>query len=278
MQERLIRTAADPAPGDQLGSQPQARSGRGGHKSRRPPARYRFTVAGPRAPLPSASTITLPAGARSQATNRATSSTPASSPAHLRRAEELEPQPQADRVSPHRVRRALDRRQVGKIALGGLHHRAVIPEQRPGLPAADRASAPAEPARPHLPSGQPGPACCLEGKAFKAAGGGASPIRGQRCDSNKACPQQQPTAERRQRQIADEIAALGLCLPGSLVERTTRCGSPRCRCHTRPQPTCTAPTPRGSARSAPGPSPGRSAPPSSSGTVPCSTTPSAFAS
>ena len=40
--------------------------------------------------------------------------------------------------------------------------------------------------------------------------------------------------ERRQRQIADEIAALGLCLPGSLVERTTRCGSPRCRCRTDP--------------------------------------------
>ena len=38
----------------------------------------------------------------------------------------------------------------------------------------------------------------------------------------------------RQRQIADEIAALGLCLPGSLVERMTRCGSPRCRCHTDP--------------------------------------------
>ena len=38
----------------------------------------------------------------------------------------------------------------------------------------------------------------------------------------------------RQRQIADEIAGLGLCLPGSLVERTTRCGSSRCRCHTDP--------------------------------------------
>jgi hypothetical protein len=36
-------------------------------------------------------------------------------------------------------------------------------------------------------------------------------------------------AKRRQRQIAAEIAKLGLCLPGSLVERTTRCGSPRCR-------------------------------------------------
>ena len=41
-------------------------------------------------------------------------------------------------------------------------------------------------------------------------------------------------AERRQRQIAGEIARLGLCLPGSLVERTTRCGSTRCRCHTDP--------------------------------------------
>ena len=41
-------------------------------------------------------------------------------------------------------------------------------------------------------------------------------------------------AERRQRQIADEIAALGPCLPGSLVERTTRCGSPRCHCHNDP--------------------------------------------
>jgi hypothetical protein len=41
-------------------------------------------------------------------------------------------------------------------------------------------------------------------------------------------------AERRRRQIAEEIAGLGLCLPGSLVERTTRCGSPRCRCHSDP--------------------------------------------
>jgi uncharacterized protein DUF6788 len=40
--------------------------------------------------------------------------------------------------------------------------------------------------------------------------------------------------ELRQRQIADEIAGLGLCLPGSLVERMTRCGSVRCRCHTDP--------------------------------------------
>lgn len=41
-------------------------------------------------------------------------------------------------------------------------------------------------------------------------------------------------AERRQRQIAAEIAKLGPCLPGSLVDRMTRCGSPRCRCHSDP--------------------------------------------
>lgn len=41
-------------------------------------------------------------------------------------------------------------------------------------------------------------------------------------------------AKRRQRQIAAEIAKLGPCLPGSLVERMTRCGSPRCRCHSDP--------------------------------------------
>ena len=31
-----------------------------------------------------------------------------------------------------------------------------------------------------------------------------------------------------------EIAELGFCLPGSLVARTSRCGSPNCRCHTDP--------------------------------------------
>ena len=41
-------------------------------------------------------------------------------------------------------------------------------------------------------------------------------------------------AERRQRQITEEIAALGPCLPGSLVQRATRCGSARCRCRTDP--------------------------------------------
>jgi hypothetical protein len=47
-------------------------------------------------------------------------------------------------------------------------------------------------------------------------------------------PSTPASTEHRQRQITDEIAALGPCLPGSLVERTTRCGSPRCRCHSDP--------------------------------------------
>jgi hypothetical protein len=40
-------------------------------------------------------------------------------------------------------------------------------------------------------------------------------------------------AERRQ-QILTEIAQLGFCLPGSVVDRTSRCGNPNCRCHTDP--------------------------------------------
>ena len=47
-------------------------------------------------------------------------------------------------------------------------------------------------------------------------------------------PSTPASTELRQHQIADEIAELGLCLPGSLVERMTRCGSVRCRCHTDP--------------------------------------------
>ena len=42
------------------------------------------------------------------------------------------------------------------------------------------------------------------------------------------------TADRRRRQILDEIASLGYCLPGSVVDRTSRCGNPHCRCHSDP--------------------------------------------
>src|ERR1700692_3459180 len=41
-------------------------------------------------------------------------------------------------------------------------------------------------------------------------------------------------AERRRQQILEEIARLGFCLPGSIVDRTSRCGNPNCRCHTDP--------------------------------------------
>lgn len=40
--------------------------------------------------------------------------------------------------------------------------------------------------------------------------------------------------ERRRTTITAQIAALGLPLPGSLVERRTRCGNPGCRCHADP--------------------------------------------
>ena len=40
--------------------------------------------------------------------------------------------------------------------------------------------------------------------------------------------------ERRRAKISAEIAALGLPLPGSLVERSTRCGNRGCRCHGDP--------------------------------------------
>ena len=41
-------------------------------------------------------------------------------------------------------------------------------------------------------------------------------------------------ARSRKRQILEEIARLDFCLPGSLVERTTRCSTPSCRCHSDP--------------------------------------------
>jgi hypothetical protein len=34
--------------------------------------------------------------------------------------------------------------------------------------------------------------------------------------------------------ILDEIAQVGFCLPGSVVERTSRCGNPTCRCQIDP--------------------------------------------
>ena len=34
--------------------------------------------------------------------------------------------------------------------------------------------------------------------------------------------------------IAAELAAVGLALPGTLIQRHTRCGKPGCRCHADP--------------------------------------------
>jgi hypothetical protein len=47
-------------------------------------------------------------------------------------------------------------------------------------------------------------------------------------------PSVEQQAKRRQRQIVAEIAKLGLCPPGSLVTRMTRCGTPTCRCSSDP--------------------------------------------
>jgi hypothetical protein len=58
-------------------------------------------------------------------------------------------------------------------------------------------------------------------------------MQARRCDTNQGMPES-ADIQRRQRQITAEIAQLGLCLPGNLVERMTRCGSPRCRCHSDP--------------------------------------------
>ena len=41
-------------------------------------------------------------------------------------------------------------------------------------------------------------------------------------------------ARSRKRQILEEIARIDFCLPGSLVERTTRCSTRTCRCHSDP--------------------------------------------
>jgi hypothetical protein len=40
--------------------------------------------------------------------------------------------------------------------------------------------------------------------------------------------------EQRQHELLDELAALGLCLPGSLSTRQMRCGKPGCRCKADP--------------------------------------------
>jgi hypothetical protein len=50
-----------------------------------------------------------------------------------------------------------------------------------------------------------------------------------------------PTRRHRDRaaRIAAELSAVGLALPGTLIERHVRCGKPGCRCHADP-PSCMA--------------------------------------
>ncbi len=53
--------------------------------------------------------------------------------------------------------------------------------------------------------------------------------------TRRTSPRVGPAAiERRREKITTEIAALGLPLPGSLVERRTRCGNSGCHCHSDP--------------------------------------------
>ena len=47
-------------------------------------------------------------------------------------------------------------------------------------------------------------------------------------NSPRVAPEEQQAA------LIAQIAALGLPVPGSLVERHTRCGNPNCRCHADP--------------------------------------------
>jgi hypothetical protein len=45
-------------------------------------------------------------------------------------------------------------------------------------------------------------------------------------------PDRAPRA--RAARIATELSAIGLALPGTLIERRVRCGKPRCACHADP--------------------------------------------
>ncbi len=52
------------------------------------------------------------------------------------------------------------------------------------------------------------------------------------CDDGSVSPDQGQQA--RAAAIAAELSAVGLALPGTLIERHVRCGKPRCACHADP--------------------------------------------
>ena len=137
VQERLVGAPGDPTPGHQLSSHAEARSGvvvvetehpsqvtvhRGWSACARPLGQHDHI--GRRCPQPGHETgHVLDAHLL---------------PAQPGGGQELEPQLQADSVSPHGVGRTLDGGQVGQVALGWLDHLAVVAEQRPGLGPAPR--------------------------------------------------------------------------------------------------------------------------------------------
>jgi hypothetical protein len=52
------------------------------------------------------------------------------------------------------------------------------------------------------------------------------------CDDDSVSPDRGHRA--RAARIAAELSAVGLALPGTLIERQVRCGKPRCACHADP--------------------------------------------
>jgi Family of unknown function (DUF6788) len=52
------------------------------------------------------------------------------------------------------------------------------------------------------------------------------------CDDGSVSPDRSQQA--RAARIAADLAAVGLALPGTLIERHVRCGKPRCACHADP--------------------------------------------
>ena len=135
MQERLVGAAADPAQRDQPG------------RHRKPRARMVVIKAEDPGQIPvHCRRAAGPAPVREHDHVASRGTQPGHEPGHIlhprlvpaRRGEleELKPQLQADRISPHRVGRALDGAQIGQVPLGGLDHLPVVPEQRPGLPPA----------------------------------------------------------------------------------------------------------------------------------------------
>ena len=72
--------------------------------------------------------------------------------------------------------------------------------------------------------------------------------------------------QRRYRELATELADLGYIAAGSITQRSTRCGTPSCRC-TPTRPNSTAPTGSGPPRSTERPSPDASVRPTPSSTT-----------